>query len=84
MNASIGPVLVPEAPPVGPIEAEPPIELRLAQHDHEAISGALAGREALADEAAADAPALMLREDGERGQADADPSRRPRHRSAPG
>ena len=80
----IGPVLVPEAPPVGPIETELPIILRLAQHYHEAIPGAPAGREALAHEPASDATALTVREDSDRGQADADPSQRSHHRSAPG
>src|SRR5262249_35986005 len=68
----IGPVLVPEAPSVGPVEAEPSIVRRRAQYHHEAIAGAPAGREALANEAAADAPALLSRQDGERGQAEAD------------
>ena len=80
----IRPVFVRQALLVGPIEAESSIIGRLAQQDHEAVAGALARRQTLADETAADPPALMIREHGERCQADADPFRRPRHRSARG
>src|SRR5690242_20849988 len=63
----VGPVFIPESPPIGPVEAGAPIERLCAQDDDEAVPDPLARLQAIADEAATDAPALIVRQDGERG-----------------
>src|SRR5262249_39328907 len=67
-----GSILVSQAPAVSPSEAESIVECRSTQYDDESEWGPTAGRQTLEDEAAADALSLMIRDDGERGQPDAD------------